>query len=153
MSINNWFPLEAPPPPKPHHQCSLLYHELCKVWLSLYNYSWNLLWTCPVMLLLIYWVLRWLAASFMRSCWLWPAARTRGHDSSCTAPRRHRACPASVQREWEKKYIIWVLMPHQFSSNSNQASWSRVFIYFYHYQIMLNQEASCFHTYRTHGVL
>lgn len=53
MSINNRDPPEAAPrPPKPHQQCLLFYHEVCKVCWSLYNYSRNLRWTRPEKLLL-----------------------------------------------------------------------------------------------------
>lgn len=40
--------------------------------------------------------------SFMRSCWLWPAAHTPDHDSSCTAPHRHTASPASADTKMDK---------------------------------------------------
>lgn len=42
MSINNCFALLWK---KTHHRCSLLYHGLCKVYLSLCDYSRYLLWT------------------------------------------------------------------------------------------------------------
>jgi len=51
----------------------------------------------------------WPAASFMHSCWSWPAARTLDRGSSCTAPRRHRACPASVGKH--TKFICWASFP------------------------------------------
>lgn len=106
MSINNWFPLEAPP--KPYRQCSLLYHELCKVCLSLYIttaeiYCGHVRW-CSFDFLSV-------SLTFMHNCWWWPAAHMLGHDSSCTTPRRHRACPASAGRQHrkERKDIIQII--------------------------------------------
>lgn len=85
MSINKGCPFEAPPT-QTTCQCSLRHHELCRMCLSLNNYSWNL----PDVFAE--------AASLRRSCWSWPAVRTPGRGSAYTAPRRRTACPASAGR-------------------------------------------------------
>lgn len=114
MSINYWFPLEAPA--HPNHIISVRYFIMnCArcAWAYITtadfycgHVRWRSFWFSECFV--------WLAdASFMHSCWLWPAAHTLDHDSSCTTPRRHRACPASAGRQqgtWEKA-VVWVRIP------------------------------------------
>lgn len=61
-----------------------------------------LLWTCPGTPRFFLFFSLTDCVSFMRSCWLWPAAHTPDHDSSCTAPHRHTASPASADTKMDK---------------------------------------------------
>lgn len=100
MSINNWFPLEAPA--HPNHIISVSYFIM-----NCARCAWAYITTAEFYCGHVRWRSFWFSecfvlladASFMHSCWLWPAAHTQDRDSSCTTPRRHRACPASAGRQ------------------------------------------------------